>query len=123
VNIQLVKHLILDNQRITCHEIAQETNLSVGTVNTIIHEHLHFQKLGACWVSRQLSTFVQNRSVEICSTLKEHFDREGQDFLDHVITCEESKAHNFTLESKQASKRQKHVHSPPPKKFVSAGDG
>jgi hypothetical protein len=31
VNIQRVERLILDNRRMTCHEIAQETNLSVGT--------------------------------------------------------------------------------------------
>jgi len=42
VNIQRVECLILDNRRITCREIARETNLSVGTVNTIIHENLHF---------------------------------------------------------------------------------
>ena len=42
VNIKRVEHLILDNRRITCCEIAQGTNFSLGTVNTIIHEHLHF---------------------------------------------------------------------------------
>ncbi|CAI9534783.1 unnamed protein product, partial [Staurois parvus] len=35
VNIQHMECLILDNQHITCCEIAQETNLSVGTVNTM----------------------------------------------------------------------------------------
>jgi len=39
VNIQRGERLILDNRRITCLEIAQETNLSVGTVNTIIRGH------------------------------------------------------------------------------------
>jgi hypothetical protein len=42
VNIERVERLILENRRITCRDIAQETNLSVGTVNTIIHEHLFF---------------------------------------------------------------------------------
>ncbi|CAI9600557.1 unnamed protein product [Staurois parvus] len=32
VNIHHVECLILDNQRITCCEISQETNLSVGTM-------------------------------------------------------------------------------------------
>ena len=49
VNIQRMERLILDNQRITCREIAQETNLSVGTVNTIIHEYLQFQKVSTRW--------------------------------------------------------------------------
>ena len=57
VNIQRVECLILENRRKTCHEIVQETNLSVGTVNTFIHEHLHFRKISARWVPRQLSTY------------------------------------------------------------------
>ena len=54
VNIQRVERLILDNRRKTCLEIAQETNLSVGTVNTIIHEHLRFRKVSARWVPRHI---------------------------------------------------------------------
>ena len=73
VNIQRVERLILDNQRITCREIAQETNLSVGTVNTIIHGRLHFRKVSARWVPRQLSVFDRDRKVDGCTELKERF--------------------------------------------------
>jgi hypothetical protein len=73
-----VERLILDNRRITCREIAQKTNFSVVTVNTIIHEHLHFQKVSARWVPRLLSAFDRHRRVEGCTELKESFDREGQ---------------------------------------------
>jgi len=117
VNIQRVERLILDNQRMTSHEIAQETNLSVGTVNTIIHKHLHFRKVSARWVPRQLSAFDRQRRFEGSAELKERFDREGQDFLDRIITCYETWVHHFTLESKQASKQWKHADSPPSKKF------
>jgi len=55
VNIQRVERLILDNRRITCREIARETNLYVGTVNTIIHKHLHFRKVSTRWVPRHLT--------------------------------------------------------------------
>jgi len=90
VNIQHVECLILDNWRITCYEIAQETNLYVGMVNTIIHEHLHFRKVSACWMQRQFSAFDWHRRVEDCTELEECFDREGQDFLDRIITCDET---------------------------------
>jgi len=116
VNIQHVERLILDNRRITCREIAQETNLSVGTVNTIIHEHLHFRKGSAHRVPRQFSAFDRHRRVEGCTELKERFDREGQDFLDHIIACDKTCVHHFTPESKRASKQWKHADSPPPKK-------
>ena len=50
MNIQRVEELILDNQWITCQQIAKEINVSVGTVNKIIHEHLKFSKVSARWV-------------------------------------------------------------------------
>ena len=90
VNIQRVERLILDNRRMTCREIAQKTNISMGTVNTIIHEHLHFRKVSARWLPRQISAFDRHRRVEGCTELKEHFDREGQDFPDRIITCDET---------------------------------
>jgi len=99
VNIPLVKRLILDIRRITCREIAQETNLSVGTVNTIIHDHLHFRKLSARWVPRQFSAFDQHRRVEGCTDLKESFDREAQDFPDRITKCDESSVRHFTPRS------------------------
>jgi len=86
-------------------------------VNTIIHKHLHFRKVSVCWVPRQLSTFDRHRRVEGWTALKEHFDREGQDFLDRITTCDETRVHHFTPESKRASKQWKHADSPPPKKF------
>ena len=57
VNIQRVERLILDYRRITCREIAQEANLSAGTVKTIIYEHSHFLKVSARWVPRQISAY------------------------------------------------------------------
>jgi len=111
----------------TRREIAQETNLSVGTVNTIIQEHLHFRKVRARRVPRHLSAFDRHRRVEGCTELKERFDREGQDlwiaslhvtgFMDRIITCDETWVYRFTPESKRASKQWKHADSPPPKKF------
>ena len=93
VNTERVERLILDNRHINCREIAQETNLSVGIVNTVIHKHLHFRKVSARWVPRQLSAFDGHRRVEGCTELKERFDREGQDFLDRIITCDETWVH------------------------------
>ena len=49
--------------------------------------------------------------------LKERFDREGQNFLDCIITCDEIWVHHITPESKRASKQWKHANSRPPKNF------
>ena len=42
VNIQCVERLILDKRRMTCREIAQDTYLSVETLNTIIQRTFVF---------------------------------------------------------------------------------
>jgi len=89
----------------------------VGTVSTIIREHLNFRKVSAPWVPRQLSSFDLHRRVEGCTELKERFDKEGQDFLDRIFTRDETWVHHFAPESKRASKQWKHADSPPPKKF------
>ena len=64
VNIQCVERLILDNRRMSFREIAQETNLSLGTVNTIIHEHLHFRKVRARWIPRQLTLLTGTEELK-----------------------------------------------------------
>jgi hypothetical protein len=63
-----VERLILDNRRLSFREIAQETNLSVGTANTIIHEHLQ-AVLG--WFSRTDKSFY----AEAFQTIVKRWDK------------------------------------------------
>jgi hypothetical protein len=46
--------------------------------------------------------------------LLQRYEREGAEFLDSIVTCDETLVHYFTPESKRASKKCKHTHSPPP---------
>jgi transposase len=52
--------------------------------------------------------------------LLQRYEREGAEFLDSVVTCDETWVHYFTRESKRASKQCKHAHSPPLKKKAKA---
>ncbi|XP_064466667.1 histone-lysine N-methyltransferase SETMAR-like [Ornithodoros turicata] len=98
-NIQLVERLILKDRRITRVEL--------------------FGKVSARWVPTQLSVFDGQKRLEISQELRYRFDTEGQPFLDRIITCDETWVHNFTPESKRASKQWNHPGSPAPKKFRS----
>ncbi|XP_064462531.1 histone-lysine N-methyltransferase SETMAR-like [Ornithodoros turicata] len=118
-NIQLVERLILKDRRTTCLKLARKTDLSVGTLNTIIHEHLQFRKLSARWDPRPLSVFDRQRRLEISQELRYRFDTEGKPFFNRIITCDETWVHHFTPESKRASKKWKHPCSPALKKFRS----
>jgi histone-lysine N-methyltransferase SETMAR len=48
--------------------------------------------------------------------LLQRYEREGAEFLDSIVNCDETWVHYFTPESKRASKQCKHTHSPPSKK-------
>jgi hypothetical protein len=48
--------------------------------------------------------------------LLQRYEIEGAEFVELVVTCDETWVHYFTPESKIASKQCKHTHSPPPQK-------
>ena len=122
--IKKVKDLILDNRRVTIHEIVNETGISHGSVCDIVHNELHMNKVSARWVPRLLTPIqMQNRhdsSLDLLALCTPDEDN----FFSRLITVDESWIHHFDPESKMCSKQWKHVVSPPSKKarcFQSAG--
>jgi histone-lysine N-methyltransferase SETMAR len=72
--------------------------------------------MSARWVPRLLSPEHRKRSLVAVTQLFQRYEREGAEFFDSVVTCDESWVYYFTPESKRASKQYKHTHFPPPKK-------
>ncbi|XP_035205797.1 uncharacterized protein LOC118180853 [Stegodyphus dumicola] len=73
----------------------------LGTVNTISHDHLLFRKASPRWVPKQLSAFDRHKRVEVCRELKERYKWEGWDFLNRIMTCDETWVHHFTTNPKE----------------------
>lgn len=115
--IEAVDNLIRQNRRFTIDEIASEVSISHGSVSTIIHEQLGYRKVYARWVPRGLTPEMKEARVEACQENLNRFEKEGQAFLDRIVTTDESWVHHFTPESKMASKEWRHSFSPPPRKF------
>ena len=46
-SVRQVEAAILEDRRITIRQIAQEVKISTGSVETIIHNHLHMRKVSA----------------------------------------------------------------------------
>ena len=55
-NVQAVEKLVLEDRRSTVASLAMTTGISVGSVATILHEHLGLSKVCARWVPRMLTT-------------------------------------------------------------------
>src|SRR5258705_11887853 len=123
-NIHRVETLVLADRRVSVRQLVQETGISYGSVETILHEHLYLSKLSARWVPKHLNAFNKQTQVNICRELLARFAAEGQSMLNRIVTCNETCVHHHTPESKRASMEWRHNGSPPPKKFkqvLSAG--
>ncbi|XP_026332209.1 uncharacterized protein LOC113239419 [Hyposmocoma kahamanoa] len=56
-NVKIVEKLVLEDARIRVKTLAEKTKLSVGTIHTILHEHLNLSKVSARCVPRMLTRF------------------------------------------------------------------
>ena len=71
-----VKTLVLEDRRVTVKQFAAITKMSVGSIETILHDHLHMSKVSARWVPRLLTPNHDNapahRSMKAVHTSKIH---------------------------------------------------
>ena len=88
-NIQKVKAVIVNDPWCTYDEIEVETELSRGTIHTIIHEHLKMKKVTSRWVPHQLSEQNKLDRVRICQENLDKFDQDKWRLCD-VVTVDES---------------------------------
>jgi histone-lysine N-methyltransferase SETMAR len=113
---EAVERVVLENRRVKVTEIAERINMSVGSVETIIHEHLGMRKVSARWVPRLLTPDMKHRRVECCQELLTRFENNFEDFKQRIVTGDETWLHCWDPDTKQESMQWKHVGSPPPRK-------
>ena len=110
-----VKTLVLGDWRVTVKQLAAITKMSVGSIETILHHHLHISKVSARWVPQVLT---QNQEEQRADSCKELIELESKDtrFLDRIVTMDETWVHHFDPELKSSSMQWKTPSSPTPKK-------
>jgi histone-lysine N-methyltransferase SETMAR len=114
-NVLKIGELIRANRRITVFELSQEVGISVGSVEEILHNELKVSKVSARWVPWLLSPEHRERHLVAVTQRSQRYEREGAEFLDSVVTCDETWVHYFTPKSKRASKQCEHPFSTPQK--------
>jgi len=67
--------------------------MSDGSAHHIVHDVLQFHKVSAKWVPRQLTAELKERRVDACQELSNHFEAEGDGFLENIVMGDETWVH------------------------------
>ena len=115
-NAAKVEEMVMANRRMTVQEISEGLNISHGSVLTILHDHLNMTKVSSRWVPKKLTDDQKACRVNISEECLRRYQEEGEEFLDSIVTEDESWFPLFSPESKRQSMQWKHKDSPPPTK-------
>jgi histone-lysine N-methyltransferase SETMAR len=98
-----VKTFIEEDRRRSIRDVVDGTGIAFGTVWNILHEHLHMKRICARWVPRLLTDFDKERRVATSKHFLQRVRREGDAFLNKIITCDETWIPLYDPETKQES--------------------
>ncbi len=104
------------NRKATTREIAEDLDISVGSVVTILHEHLGMTKICARWVPQLLTNENKKTCREICLSFINKFDQGPEDLMQWIITGDETWLYKPDPETKQASMEWRYRGEKAPKK-------
>ncbi|GFO12948.1 histone-lysine N-methyltransferase SETMAR-like protein [Plakobranchus ocellatus] len=109
--------MIRANRRVKQKEIADEVGISKERVHHIVKTVLVYRKVSARWVPRQLTVEMKAQRKDTCTQLLERYNAEGEVFLQHILSGEESWVHHYDPECKAQSMVYTHKTFPSPRKF------
>ena len=116
VNINTASVIFCEDWQITLSNLSKALRISYGSVFTIMHDHLHMTLVCARWVPRLLTPEQNVVRMETCYEVLRLFADGGDEFLESVITGDESWMHHYDPEGRQASSVWKSPGSHTPKK-------
>ena len=99
-SVRQVEAAIMEDRRITFPQIAQEVTISTGSVETIIHNHLHMHKVSARWIPRLLTPFQKQERVKCSRMNLETCQEDGSKFFKKLIILDETWVYHYDPETK-----------------------
>lgn len=114
-NVARVRQLLDSDRRLSIRMVANELNLSSTVVFRIVTEDLAMRKVCAKLVPKVLSDDEKTNRAEISSELLQRVEIEP-DYLDNVITGDETWVFEYDPETKRQSSEWHTDQSPKPKK-------
>lgn len=110
-----MEKLVRDDRRKKVLEIARTMQISCGSAETIIHDHLKMSKVSARWVPRNLTDRDRERRVTTSQEIVDVFESDPVKFVRQTLTGDKTWDHHWDPESKVESMQWRHASSPPRK--------
>ncbi|XP_055942641.1 histone-lysine N-methyltransferase SETMAR-like [Argiope bruennichi] len=99
-------------------ELARQTRFAHTTVLHILKESLGMRKIALRWVPHNWTEMQKWLRYDAARTRLKRYGREGEAFLRHIITLDETWARSYQLKLKQKSKEWRHYGPPRSSKFL-----
>ena len=119
--VGLVRQRVMENRRFTITEMGGHfPHISRSLLHEIVSKHLLFKKLCARWVPKNLTPEHKIQRLGAALTFLQRYHDVGDEFLDRIVTGDETWISHFTPETKQQSMHWRHSGSPVRTKFKQA---
>lgn len=116
--VELVRQCIMENRRFTITELSSHfPQISRSLLHEIVTKHLLFKKVCARWVPKNLTPEHKMQRLGAALTFLQRYHDDGDEFLDRIVTGDETWISHFTPETKQQSMHWRHSGSPVRTKF------
>ena len=111
-NTARVGAMLKTDRRVRIKDIAQELDISFRSAFNFIHECLGYRKASCRWVPKQLDDVMKGKRMIASLNHIQRYAEEGDNFLDRIVTGDETWVLHYTPESKQQNMVWKHPQSP-----------
>ena len=100
-NLDLALQMVMQDHRISCHQIAERLGISIERADKILTKELGFSKVSARWVPRLLTPEQKCTRCTVSKSNLELFEADEDNFLARFITMDESWVHHYQPETKE----------------------
>ncbi|GFV69816.1 histone-lysine N-methyltransferase SETMAR [Trichonephila clavipes] len=116
--VELVRQRVMENRRFTITELnSQFPQISRSLLHEIATKHLLFKKLCARWVPKNLTPEHKIQHLGAALTFLQRYHDDGDEFLDRIVTGDETWISHFSPETKLQSMHWRYSGSPVSTKF------
>ena len=103
-NIEAVKRIVMRDRQLSVRRVADELGISKSRVHEIMSDHLRMKKVCTRWVPKLLTPLQRANRVECCHELLNESEADPANFLDRIVTGDESWVYHYDPLSQQEAK-------------------